>query len=112
MYKTIDLRNEKNIGTYFETFYRQSLFTWEGFVADKENLEAATEYLNLETPTYVIWKGGQMNDYYKLTGTNRYPDDLTFVGIKKYQNPIAKLIVGARWFDDIVDNNRWREEAK
>ena len=46
-----------------------------------------------------------MNESYDLKGTNRYPDDLTFVSVKDYYNPMAKIQLGARWLDDIIDNN-------
>ena len=52
-----------------------------------------------------------MNRCYGLTGTNAYQDDLTFVVIPNYYNPIVKLACGARWFDDIVANNSIRQNA-
>ena len=57
-----------------------------------------------------------MNDVYYLTGSNAYPKDLTIVSFKlsdlinlKTKLFIDKFNVGARWFDDIVDNNLRRE---
>ena len=47
-----------------------------------------------------------------ITGDNAYPDDLTILSIEldNITNVetmfIKKFEVGARWFDDIVDNNR------
>ena len=60
--------------------------------------------------TYYIYLGSQVNDYYRLTGDNAYPKDLNFLTIKNYYG--KKLQVGARWFDDIVDNNLRRERLK
>ena len=50
-----------------------------------------------------------MNDYFHLTGSNRYPDDLVIITIDDYYNVTIKLLLGARWFDDIVDNNQIME---
>ena len=52
-----------------------------------------------------------MNRCYGLTGNNAYSDDLTFAVIPNYYNPMIKLLVGARWFDDIVANNSIRQNA-
>ena len=52
-----------------------------------------------------------MNKHYGLTGSNAYPDDITIVVIPEYYNPIVKLQLGARWFDDIVYNNAIRQNA-
>ena len=49
------------------------------------------------------------------TGSNAYPEDLTFVSIplSMFKNirklAMLKLQLGARWLDDIVDNNARRE---
>ena len=61
------------------------------------------------------WTGKEMNDEYKLTGDNRYRNDLNFLafsldGLNIGKLAIFKLHMGDRWFDDIVDNNARREE--
>ena len=67
-----------------------------------------------EIMVYAI-SGSVMNDYYGLTGSNAYPNDLTLVAIPlKYMNnvnriAIPRMSVGCRWFTDIVDNNASRE---
>ena len=59
-----------------------------------------------------------MNLAYGLTGDNAYRDDLHIVSVKlsDIENVGAIVIprfqVGGRWFDDIVANNRRREEEK
>lgn len=63
---------------------------------------------------YII-KGKTMNQIYGLTGYNMYDDDLTIVSIKlEDMEDYTKIVfprfdIGARWFDDIVENNERRE---
>ena len=67
-------------------------------------------------PMYV-WEGRQFNKLYGLTGSNAYPDDLTFVSIpldawkpgQIGRLAMTKMQYGARWLDDIVDNNARRQ---
>ena len=109
----VDIRKEENtvVWKMFEEFYNTSIFTWVGMNADRNNLYDIIKGLRLPDNTiFYIFSGEQMNDYYGLTGETMYPNDLTFVSIKDYYNPMVKIQVGARWFDDIVDNNRMREE--
>lgn len=96
---------------------KQSLFCWEGMSASESNLKAienaAADYTgNKSELTFIIWKGALMNITYNLTGDNAYNDNLTFVGIKDFYNTKFKIDTGARWLDDIVDNNRRRELEK
>ena len=59
-----------------------------------------------------------MNDACKLTGTNRYADDLNIVAVDQSTVSggslvIGKFEIGGRWLDDIIDNNKRHEhEAK
>ena len=98
-----------------------SAFTWEGFDISPKNLEAVVKFFKKNTPSiklpveFYTWKGSTMNNMYNLTGNNAYPDDLNFVSIA-LDNwdglgtlPFIKFQVGARWLDDIVDNNARRE---
>ena len=64
---------------------------------------------------YVI-TGKQMNNFkVPLTGDNAYPEDLTILSIELDNiTDVSKLFlkkfeVGARWMDDICDNNWSRE---
>ena len=56
-----------------------------------------------------------MNEVYELTGDNAYQDDASIVSvmdIDMMKVVLARFEIGARWFDDIVENNRFRELAK
>ena len=56
-----------------------------------------------------------MNEAYQLTDDNAYPNDLNIVSIKLenikdvFKMSIPIFDIGARWFSDIVDNNRVRQ---
>ena len=102
-----------------------SAFTWEGLSGlenDKEvildDFKKADVLGDVETFEFYTWKGELMNQIYRLTGSNVYPEDLTFVSIplNMFKNigklAILKLQFGARWLDDIVDNNARRELGK
>lgn len=109
-YNLIDLREKPNteMKKQFKEFYDDAIFTWEGMSIDDDNLKAIVKELDLKNPTFYIYSGRQMNGVYRLSGHNAYPSSLTFLSIKDYYNPMMKLRVGARWFNDIVDNNRRR----
>ena len=103
-----------------------SAFTWEGLSGlenDKETIVNSFKeekvLADVETFEFYTWKGELMNQIYQLTGSNAYPEDLTFVSIplSMFNNNIGKLALvkfqlGARWLDDIVDNNARRELGK
>ena len=103
-----------------------SAFTWEGLSGlenDKEvildDFKKANVLDDVEIFEFYTWKGELMNQIYQLTGSNAYPEDLTFVSIplSMFNNNIGKLALvkfqlGARWLDDIVDNNARRELGK
>lgn len=99
-----------------------SAFTWVGLSGLKNDKEVIldefkkADVLNdIETFEFYTWKGKLMNQIYMLTGSNAYPEDLTFVSIplNMFKNieklAILKLQLGARWLDDIVDNNSLQE---
>ena len=109
--KVIKLTTRKELDNLYET----SCFTWEGMSDDKENLAAIESAIRKngykeEECVFYTYKGKLMNEAYELSGDNAYPDDLTFVSIPNFYNPIFKINYGARWFDDIVDNNERREK--
>lgn len=63
---------------------------------------------------WVTFSGKDVDDEFGLTGTNRYPDDLTFLAFSLDGLDIGRLAIfkirrGDRWFDDIVDNDLRRE---
>lgn len=106
---------ENRVDEFLDKFFCSSAFTFEGIdITDKKGnkeLEKALReagYENEEILTY-WFNGAEMNKKYHLTGSNAYPDDLTFLVIPHFYNPIFKMSVGARWFDDIVDNNARRQ---
>lgn len=61
--------------------------------------------------------GSLMNEVYGLIGENRYKDGLNIVCVKLHhfndigRLAVIKLQVGARWFNDIVDNNAARNRV-
>lgn len=105
----------------FDKLYNGSWFTIEGAGGDlNEWKEGLQDMLNQEgIGTIQEWEtfsGKEMNDNYNLTGSNRYPDDLTFLcfsldGLEIGKLAMFKMRFGARWFDDIVDNNARRERC-
>lgn len=99
----------------------KSAFTWEGMDASDENLQAIVDDLkentNITLPVnFYKWSGELFNDMFELTDANAYPNDLTFLAIDldnwsaMGNLPIYKMQVGARWLDDIVDNNKVRQD--
>lgn len=102
-----------------EEFCAKSMFTFEGIdilnsgdgLKEFEELMRKNGYEKDELIGY-WFKGKLMNEAYGLTGNNAYQDDLTFLVIPDFYNPIFKLEVGARWFDDIVANNSIKQNAQ
>lgn len=98
-------------------FYNESMFTFEGINMDDRNNLYVLEQILLETGYKLkederVWywfKGRCMNEHFALSDDNAYNDDLTFLVIPKYYNPLVKMKIGARWFDDICDNNARRQ---
>ena len=101
-----------------ERFYEGSALTLEGLNPD--SIEDYAEYLDKyaglkEDSIFYIVSGNQMNNYYHLTGTNRYPIDLNIIVIElTCLNNVPSIMLkrfefGGRWFDDVVDNNNSRE---
>lgn len=104
----------------FAEFYNNSIFTFEGinlegkekekFKKEFEELARKTGFDKKELIAY-RYSGEDMNEVFELTDTNAYPDDLCLLSIPDYYNPMVKMNVGARWFDDIVDNNNIRQRG-
>lgn len=103
-----------------KTLENNSAFTIEGAGGDLNDwMKGINELLaekNIgQVDTFYTFSGKLMNDTYNLTGSNRYPDDFTFLCFKLDGLDIGKLAMfklqfGARWLDDIVDNNNAREQ--
>ena len=111
-----------NSGSELEYLYIYSALTWEGLVTTEDSLSQVSDWLKSKDaltsePSFYVITGKFMSDYYKLTGTNRYPDDLNIVCVDPKCINLGKVIFarfesGGRWFNDIVDNNEYREEEK
>ena len=105
-----------------EELVKESALTWEGLDTSDESLKQVFDWLKGYTPLkcerVYITSGGLMDVAYGLTGTNAYPANLSIVSVRlcDMEKPMAIAIprfrVGGRWLDDIVDNNRRREEEK
>lgn len=86
----------------FKFLYANWAMTWEGLI-ESDFQTAINECGTEDTKGYVI-SGKDMNKHYKLTGSNAYPDDLTIFAIYPFTG--LAMMYGARWFTDIVDNNK------
>lgn len=85
--------------------YEHSAMTWEGLV--EEDFELALKECGGEGARGFVTKGKDMNRLCHLTGNNAYPDNLTIFSIYPFKG--LAMMVGARWMDDIIDNNAYRE---
>jgi len=110
---TLTLATEKDL----KRFYDDWSFTFEGMAGDNKNLKDIKKFLNDKfkvkfSGNYYLVKGKLMNSHYGLKGDNKYPNDLDILVLMQgeFGNinslPMAKMSVGARWFTDIVDNNK------
>ena len=88
--------------------YDCSAMTWEGL--RNEDFEVALNMCGAKGAKGYVTKGAVMNRLCKLTGSNAYPDDLTIFSIDKFKG--LAIAVGARWMDDIIDNNARREKGR
>lgn len=106
-----------NVAEKLEYLYKQSAMTMEGLrVEDIEQwLNHVNDNVGLTKPDIYQISGKVMNDFHGLTGSNAYQNDLAIVSIPLENmkgNPMMyRLMMGCHWFDDIVDNNRRREET-
>ena len=108
---------EGRVEEFLTMFTENSCFTLEGLdLRDKESNKLmekdfrAAGFTEKDFIVYVL-KGSTMNDYYGLTDSNAYNPELTIAVIPNFYNPIFKLSVGARWFDDIVASNSIKQNA-
>ena len=70
-----------------------------------------------QVKTFYTFTGKLMNETYEITGSNAYQDNFTFLsfmldGLDVGKLAMFKMKFGARWLDDIVDNNNAREQRK
>ena len=111
-----------NSGSELAYLYDHSALTWEGLDTSEDSLSQVSDWLKnkdalTSEPSFYIITGKFMSDYYELTGTNRYQDDLNIVSVDPKCINLGKVIIarfesGGRWFNDIVDNNEDREQEK
>lgn len=85
--------------------YDSSAMTWEGLRED--NFEIALDMAGQAGAKGYITSGKVMNELCDLTGDNAYPDDLNIFSIKNFKGLAIQF--GARWIDDVIDNNARRE---
>jgi hypothetical protein len=88
-----------------KALYDCSAMTWEGLRED--NFEIALQECGQADAKGYLTKGKVMNELCGLTGNNAYPDDLNIFSIDKFQG--LAINYGARWIDDVIDNNARRE---
>lgn len=103
----------------FDMLEKGSWYTITGCGGDlQEWKDGYQDLLNQEgigtIQQWVEFTGADMNRYYKLTGTNAYPQGIHFLafpldGLDVGKLSMFKLRMEDRWFDDIVANNAVRE---
>ena len=76
----------------------------------EEDYEIALKECGQENADGYITKGSVMNKICKLTGDNAYPDDLNIFSIKDFKG--LAIQYGARWIDDVIDNNARRQKYR
>ena len=82
-----------------------SAMTWEGL--REEDFGIALDMCGDEGAKGYVTTGKVMNEICHLTGHNAYPDDLTIFSIDKFRG--LAIMFHARWMDDIISNNAYRE---
>jgi len=90
-----------------QNLYDHSAMTWEGL--NEDSFEEALDYCCAKGKDGTGYKttGKVMNELCNLTGDNAYPDDLTIFSIPNFKGLAIQF--GARWMDDIIDNNAYRQ---
>ena len=91
-----------------KALYDCSAMTWEGL--RPEDFEVALNMCGQAGAKGYITKGSVMNKLCKLTGNNVYPDDLNIFSVDKFKG--LAMQYGARWMDDIIENNARREKGR
>lgn len=93
-----------------ETFFDNSALTFEGLAVDSipDALEFFIEEKGQENAFANIFSGAQFNEVFRLSGRNAYPEDFAIVVFENTGTVLA-ISIGARWLNDIVNNNAERE---
>lgn len=119
-YEVIEVKEDKK----FKQLERENAMTVEGLAAEEDTyyglIDFFKEYNAIDEDKKVVefWiiKGVDMNEHYNLHGNNAYPDNLTIVNVPLTQlRSFAGIALpmrgfGARWYDDVVENNKRREK--
>lgn len=94
--------------TDLEYLYNISAMTWSGL--KKESFNKAMELCCLDGEAGVAYltSGKLMNELCHLTGERAYPDDLNIFSIPRFKGLAFEF--GARWMDDIIENNALASE--
>ena len=100
-----------------EELVKGSALTLEGLAESSfdEFLDWVKDIAGLKTRRLYVTKGRLANGEWLLTGDNAYRNDLNIVSVKlddiedRSKIVMARFQVGARWMDDIHDNNVMRE---
>lgn len=111
MYQRININSKKELAELKE----KTILTLVGMIDSEDNIKSIFEYFDETTGMkeyrYYLFKGRLMNSYCELKGENKYPNDLNFIGIDIDDMTKPSVIItkrfeiGARWLDDIIDNN-------
>ena len=117
-YKIVEVKTKQQL----DALYDECAFTIEGlWISDiGVLLDWILKYTLFKSDivTVYVTYGEVMNRHYKLTGENSYSDDVYIVSIKNSAmtnvNAVAvpRFQIGARWFNDIVDNKLYRESRQ
>ena len=87
----------------FAKFYKDGALTLMPVKMEDANLyfNWLKQFTDFYNERMYVFTGKQMNDYYKLTDWNAYPDDLLAFAVM-----LEDFLFEGRWFDDIVAENR------
>ena len=102
-----------------DKLYENSALTIEGLAEESygDLIEWVKRHTAVKAERLYVIEGFVMNLLYGLTGNNAYPTDAHIVCmmLDDMENASAIFLprfeIKGRWFDDVVDNNRRREEA-
>lgn len=104
-----------------QMLYKDSAFTYIWLLDEDKQYESLKDYLfkesGLTEPEEVIMykaSGKLVNTEFKLRGKKKFPENLNIVmlPLSNFKNEeiwklsIIKFQIGARWFDDVINNSK------
>lgn len=121
MYAIKSVRTEEDL----QELYKDNSFTFVDFSIGSDSLSEVVAFMKeagvlkdeIKTVTFDVVSGAFMNRAYSLVGDTKYKDHINIVAIKLghfkdiHKLALIKLQIGARWFNDIVDNNAVHNHA-